>query len=274
MAWPIVGNKPRVTVVEKVYRETFDIKTVLFRDEQCSNGSPGNFAMVWIPGIGEVPMSLSVMDVNGRCGFTVKPVGQTTRSLCTLNVGDKIGIRGPYGNSFTINVGSSLVVGGGTGLGPLIPLSRYLISAGGSITFVLAGRNKDELLFLREIRNLLINSKHKLLITTDDGSLGTKGLASDCVSEILKKEKFDMIYTCGPEMMMKKIFILAEKSSMLLQASLERYMKCGFGICGSCTIGEFLVCKDGPVFNTEQIRLFSKEFGTSRRDPSGRRIPI
>jgi dihydroorotate dehydrogenase electron transfer subunit len=230
--------------------------------------------MIWIPGVGEVPMSLSVIDGKGGCGFTVKPLGETTRSLCAIKVGDKIGIRGPYGNCFTINKGSSLVVGGGTGLGPLIPLSRYLVKAGGSITFVLAGRNKDELLFMRDIEKSLNNSKHRLFIVTDDGSLGTKGLASDCVSEILIRENFDMIYTCGPELMMKKIFLLAEKFNIKLQASLERYMKCGFGICGSCSIGEFLVCKDGPVFKSEQIRLFPKEFGISRRDPSGRKIPI
>ncbi|MEM3061382.1 MAG: dihydroorotate dehydrogenase electron transfer subunit, partial [Candidatus Bathyarchaeia archaeon] len=90
---------------------------------------------------------------------------------------------------------------------------------------------------------------------------------------VIEEEKFDVVYTCGPEIMMKKILDLCKKNKIRMQASLERYMKCGIGICGSCGLGPYRVCVDGPVFSKEGIKRMD-EFGIHKRDSSGRRIPV
>ncbi len=270
----ILTNKPRVTTVRRVRRESTDIRTIIVQDEWCSKAAPGQFAMIWAPGVGESPMSLSVMGGDGLCGFTVKPLGSTSNALCGVKEGDLIGIRGPYGNGFTPIGGSCLLVGGGTGLAPLIPLAELLIEKGAAVTLLLAGRSRGEILFLKDAETLLSGSRHRVVVATDDGSYGVKGVASECAAELLKREAYDTLYTCGPEAMMKKLFLLAEGKGMPLQASLERYMKCGFGLCGSCVIGKFLVCVDGPVFTSKQLREVSEEFGVSRMDSAGRKIPV
>lgn len=267
-------NRTRVTTVRKILSESETIRTILIEDKQCSKAAPGQFAMLWVPGVGESPMSLSIMDKQSLCGFTVKPLGPTSNALCSLREGDRVGIRGPYGNSFTPVYGSSLLIGGGTGLAPLIPLSQMLIERGGHITLILAAKTRTELLFLTEAEHLLQPPRHQLIVATDDGSYGFEGFASDCAADLLKRERYNMIYTCGPEKMMRKIFDLAETKAIPVQASLERYMKCGFGLCGSCAIGPYLVCADGPIFNSKQLREVSKEFGALRRDSSGRPIPV
>ena len=109
-------------------------------------------------------------------------------------------------------------------------------------------------------------------ISTDDGSKGFKGLASDMAKELINKNNFDSIITCGPELMMKNLLELCP--DVPFQASLERYMKCGIGICGQCCIGEGLrVCVEGPVFYGEMLRNI-KDFGVFKRDASGKKIKI
>ena len=90
----------------------------------------------------------------------------------------------------------------------------------------------------------------------------------------IAKQKFDIIYTCGPEKMMQKIFFLAEQYKIPIQASLERIVRCSVGLCGSCMIGKLRVCKDGPIFSAEQLREFKDEFGKFKRDLSSRRVKV
>jgi len=110
-------------------------------------------------------------------------------------------------------------------------------------------------------------------MTTDDGSTGTKGLATDEGARLLRTRTFDRVYTCGPERMMRKVMDLAEEVHVPMEAGLERIFKCGSGICGSCCIGPYLVCKDGPVFDSQVLRRLP-EFGESTRDASGRPVVI
>jgi dihydroorotate dehydrogenase electron transfer subunit len=91
---------------------------------------------------------------------------------------------------------------------------------------------------------------------------------------LLEREEFDIIYTCGPEKMMRTVFDLAEEWGMYLEASLERLMRCAVGLCGSCVVGRYRVCKDGPVFASAQLREISSEFGVSKLGFDGRRMPI
>jgi len=270
----ILPRKHRITSIVEVIHESNDVRTVVVEDEFCSKAKPGQFAMVWVPSVGESPMCIYLLRSKLKVGFTVKPLGLVSSALANVKEGSVIGVTGPFGNSFTPITGSSLVVGGGTGLAPLIPLCRDLVDNGGSVTLILSGRSKESLIFLSESERMFSSKSMKLVVATDDGSLGYKGVASDCVDELLKNESYDMIYTCGPEIMMKKIFLSAEEKKIDLQASLERYMKCGIGLCGSCAIGKYLVCVDGPVFDSYQLREVAGEFGVFTRDSSGSRIPL
>ena len=99
-------------------------------------------------------------------------------------------------------------------------------------------------------------------------------MVTECAEELLAKEKFDMIYTCGPEAMMHKMFLLAEQYNVALQASLERLVRCAMGLCGSCVLGCFRVCIDGPVFTKEQLRSVRGEFGRFRLNFDGRKMKI
>jgi dihydroorotate dehydrogenase electron transfer subunit len=108
-------------------------------------------------------------------------------------------------------------------------------------------------------------------VATDDGSRGFNGFVPALAEKLLEKHRFDQIVTCGPEVMMKAVVAAAMKRGIAVQASLERYMKCGIGICDACAFDDRLICVDGPVFTGEQLAA-SEDFGKWRRDKSGRRI--
>ncbi len=267
-------NKRRIVEIQEVRVENPKVKTFIFHDRFCARAKPGQFVMVWIPGVDEIPMSLSSMKLNGLCSITVARVGEATEALHKREVGEVIGVRGPYGNGFTLVRGRVMVVGGGTGLTPLVPLVERLGEVGANITFLVGAKSGDELLLIDRIKKALAKIRGKLVVTTEDGSVGVRGLVTDEVEKILERESFDMIYTCGPEKMMYKVFLLAEKYDTPMQASLERFMKCAIGVCGSCVVGRFRVCRDGPVFSREQLREMRGEFGYFRREADGRKVPL
>jgi dihydroorotate dehydrogenase electron transfer subunit len=221
--------------------------------------------MIWIPSIDEIPMSVSYIDRRIK-GITFKNVGEATEALSKLKKGEKIGIRGPYGNGFKIFGKKILIIAGGTGIAMVPPTVDYIIRKKIKCTVVLGVKTKDELFFDKYLEEIGV----ELIVTTDDGSKGLKGLASDIVKKILLKEKFDLLITCGPELMMKKLYNLS--GNMSFQASLERYIKCGIGICGQCCVGEGLrICKEGPIFDRKTLKNI-QDFGLYRRDASGRLI--
>jgi dihydroorotate dehydrogenase electron transfer subunit len=164
-------------------------------------------------------------------------------------------------------------VGGGVGMACLFPLILQLIKAKKSVTVLIGALTKDELLFLNSLQEYTKHENFRLFITTDDGSTGFHGLVTELMNETLQDDTFDQIYACGPELMLKQAFNIAESHNIAFQASLERYMKCGIGLCGSCCINGQIVCKDGPIFESQVLRTMD-EFGRSKRDPSGRLIPI
>jgi len=263
----------RVVPIEEVKVESGDVKTFFFRDEACLSARPGQYVMVWVPGVDEVPMSLSTINRGGLSAVTVRRVGEATEELHRKGKGDLIGVRGPLGNGFDLVRGRCLLVGGGTGVAALTPLAEELLKGGAEVSFILGGRDRERLIFLERLRELL-QGRGELIVTTDDGSYGLKGFASTWAARKMDEEHFDMIYTCGPELMMVEVFREAEKRGIPVQASLERIIKCGVGLCGSCAIGGFRVCVDGPVFNSEQLKSIAEEFGRTRLDASGRRIRV
>lgn len=258
-------DTPRITKVLNVVEENPEVKTINFKDD--SKALPGQFMMIWIPGVDEVPMSFSY--IGDDKGITVKKIGEATKVLHGLSKGEKIGIRGPYGSNFEAQGKKILAIAGGIGIAPLAPFIEMATKNKKEVVLAFGAKSSNEFLFIKRLEN----SCKELRLATDDGSLGYHGFVSDLADEILKKEDFDEIVTCGPELMMKKIVDLAFQKNIPIMASLERYMKCGVGICDSCAINGFLVCKDGPVFSNNALSKL-KDFGEFRRDGSGRREPI
>jgi len=268
--WRMRPEVLRTTELTEKRKETDDVTSLYFFDELCSQAAPGQYVMVWKPGVGEVPMSLSTISTGRASSITVRSVGEASTAICNMEIGDKMGVRGPFGKGFTNNGRHPLLVGGGTGMATLAPLARKMIGEGLEPVFVLGARTSEQLIFREELQRIL----EECVISTDDGSLGFKGFASECAMNLLKERRFDSVYTCGPEPMMVTIFNEAEERRIPVQASLERYIKCAVGLCGSCAIGPYRICKDGPVFHSEQLRDMQGEFGFRRMDPSGRLIDI
>jgi dihydroorotate dehydrogenase electron transfer subunit len=264
-------NTLRVTRIISVKTESPTVKTYTITDRLCAKAKPGQFLMLWIPGIDEIP--LSVQNVEGtRISVTVKKVGDATRHLHKMETGELVAVRGPFGNAFTQNSGNVLLVGGGTGTAPLLFLAKKLAAKAKRLAFVIGAKTKNELLFLNQLDPLC--TEQSTIATTEDGSYGIKCLATEPLEGLLKEEKFDMVYACGPEPMIRQVFDLTEKRKITMEASLERLMRCGIGLCGSCMIGKYRVCRDGPVFSSTRLREVKDELGISKIGFDGNRIPV
>ncbi len=260
-------NKPYICKIEKIINETPTIRTLFFSDKIMANSLPGQFAMVWIPGINELPMSIMISQEQNKAAFTIRKHGTGSTALYSSNVGQLIGIRGPYGNSFDIKSGKLLLAGGGTGLVPLMRLLKFIKSTD-DITLLIGAKTKQEVFFESLAKNMLKKNRHNIIITTNDGSYGKKGFITDIVNTLLQKINFDGIYTCGPELMMFNTVKLAIQKKIFIQASIERIMKCGIGLCGSCSMNDTIVCRDGTVFDGSFL-LQRNEFGFIYRDKTG-----
>ncbi|MDI6892957.1 MAG: dihydroorotate dehydrogenase electron transfer subunit [Actinomycetota bacterium] len=266
-----IVHRPKVLPISRVVKETPTIKTFYV---DCPNISstvrPGQFVMLWVIGADEIPMSVSVAKKNGELGMTVAKVGDATTRLHELGKGDQIGVRGPYGNWFDLSGNRLLMVGGGYGVAPLAFGTEVALSEGKKVTVILGAKTSDELLFRSRLEKLNVELK----ISTENGSAGVKSLATEVLENMLKRTKFDCIFACGPELMLKKTFDLSEKYKIPLQVSLERMMKCSVGLCGSCCVGPYRVCFDGPIFSADKLRKIKDEFGIFKRDASGRKIEL
>jgi dihydroorotate dehydrogenase electron transfer subunit len=183
-----------------------------------------------------------------------------------------VGVRGPFGNNFTESRGRVLLVGGGTGAAPLLFLAKRLAAKAERLSFVIGAKTKNELVFLRDLDALC--TEESVVGATEDGSYGIQCLATEPAEKLLEKEKFDLVYACGPEQMIRKVLELTEKRGTALEASLERLMRCGIGLCGSCVIGKYRVCRDGPVFNASRLNEVKDELGISKLGFDGKRIPL
>jgi len=253
-----------VVKIEKIAIECRHTKTFRFRAP--FEAEPGQFVMVWVPRHDEVPMALSYID--GLKGFTSHAQGETTNALAGFEAGNRLGIRGPLGNSFDIKGRRILFVAGGTGMASIVAALENAAKNGKKVVSAIGAKTKDELIFVKRTEKA-----GEVHLATDDGSEGFDGFASDLAERLLESHRFDQIITCGPEAMMKKVVGAAMKKRIPVQASVERFMKCGIGICDACAFGDRLVCVDGPVFDGEFL-VACEDFGRYRRDESGRRVPI
>ncbi len=258
-------HTPKIVKIKRIIDESPTVKTFVF-DWKVKNEIPGNFMMVW-NFKDEKPMSLSLVDlVENEIGISIKNVGEFTSQVHALNIGDKLGLRGPYGRGFRIAGSKILAVGGGIGMAPIVAFSEEACKMGIEVHVVSAASTMNELLFSDRIKR----SGAKLLTCTDDGSHGFCGFGTDLAEKAMLENDYSMVVSCGPEIMMEKLFEMVEKFRLPAQFSLERYMKCGIGLCGQCCVDDigWRVCVEGPVFWTDELKMIS-EFGHYKRDASG-----
>ena len=251
------SDMPTVLPISKVIGEGKDQKTIFVKHKV--ELKPGQFYMLWIPGIDSKPYAVSYYSAT-ELGFTSIVIGKFSNAFDKLKVNDKVGLFGPYGNSFSVK-NNACVVAGGIGISSVSTLIDKLKNP----TIIYGVRKKEYLIYKKRYKNMII--------TTDDGSFGRKGYTTDVLKELLKEDKIKIVYTCGPEIMMKKILDMCNKCHIECEASLERYMKCAFGICGNCMIDDKLVCVDGPIFNKAQLNKLN-EFGKFARLKIGKKVTI
>ena len=259
---------PIGTKITGIITETHDTKTFIL--DKAIDAKPGQFVMVWIPGIDEKPFTIT--EKAKHLAITVKKKGKATQAMHNMKKGDILGIRGPYGDgTFDLTKKKRIIlVGGGCGTLGLKLLLEEATKKGIKVDAIIGADTKKNLLFTGKFNKL----GARVTITTDDGSAGKKGFVTTALEEKLKTQKYDAIYTCGPEIMMYHILQLGLKYGVEVQASLERWMKCGFGICGGCALDPsgLRVCKDGPVFSTDILKDI-EGFGATTRDKSGAKVP-
>ena len=249
-------NYPKVCLIEKVINETHTVRTLVFSDEVMSNVLPGQFAMVWIPGINEIPMSVMITNESGKAAFTVRKHGPSSTGLFNVKVGQQIGIRGPYGNSFDLKQGKLLLVGGGTGLIPMMRLLTF-VTPDDDVTVLIGAKSKEEVFFEDLANNLLKKNKHQVIVTTDDGSYGKHGFVTDKLKELIETRKIDFVLAIGPIPMMKAVADVTREKGIQTVVSLNPIMVDGTGMCGGCraTVDNktVFVCVDGPEFDAHKV---------------------
>ena len=266
-------NQYQHAKLEEIVNHNDNFKTFRFENIPFKS-QPGQFAMVWIPGMDEKPISLS-----GKKQITVKKVGPFTERLFEKQKGDYLDIRGPYGNGFPSNKKNVVLIGGGCGLAPLMySFSDYMqrshIVSDTKISFVFAAKTESELLFLDDVQKELerrYGSDYPLFginVTTftEDGSHGDKGFVDSI--ELPKGEDY---FICGPEVMMYNVaedLISLGTDPSHIHLSMERYMKCAMGICGNCSFDGYRVCADGPVLTYDKV-MKSPHFNKMHRTRTG-----
>lgn len=263
---------PQTVRIAEIIDETRTVKTFILEAE-VPDAAPGQFVMLWLPSVDEKPVSIASPS---PLSLTVARVGPFSVALHNCRAGDYVGWRGPFGRPFQLHLDKAAIfVGGGYGSAPLYFLSTRALLAGipeDRITVALGARRQDQLVYVDRFRALGLEP----LIATDDGSIGYKGYVTDAITHHLEPQRFDqaaVIYACGPEAMLVAVFHIARKTGLGAQLSVERYMKCGFGICGQCAMDGLLVCMDGPVLTLDQLDGV-QDFGRYQRSTTGRRIPV
>jgi len=258
--------------IARTVQPASDLK--IFWTEEPFSCVPGQFTFVWLPGNMEKPFAPAFDE---PCALAVRAVGPFTRALFELSAGGLFYMRGPYGLGFDSNPepkpDAHCLVGGGTGIAPLLLLAKRLSrhSPASKIHVFLGGRTADQVYFQEEFQQYAT-----LHVATDDGSLGFRGFVTQLLEEYLSENPAQtcQFYNCGPERMERAAFDIERKSPRTgIQTSVERYMKCGVGICGICAMDGLRTCVDGPVLDEASL-LESRQFGCCRRTKMGQLEPF
>ena len=268
---------PKIGIITDITQQTPDVKT--FRVNAPEGGKlfehlPGQCAMVSVPGVGEAMFSITSSPTNKEYQeFSIKKCGMLTDYLHTMEVGEELTVRGPYGNNFPVETelkGKNLLfIAGGIGLAPLRSVINYVIDNRanyGTVDILYGSRSMDDLVYLKEIQEVWAKEEginvHLTIDREQEGWDGHVGFVPSFLKE-LGFENNKTALVCGPPIMIK--FVLAALIEMgfskeQVYTTLELRMKCGVGKCGRCNIGSKYVCKDGPVFRCDEIDELPAEY--------------
>ncbi len=258
--------------VRKVRQETYDSFTLDLTPTQ-ENGQytfqPGQFNMLYVFGVGEVPISISGDPTKPLpLIHTTRAVGTVTKAMHKLKTGDLVGVRGPFGAPWPVEEAKGLdvvIVAGGIGLAPLRPALYYVLhnrQQYGKVVLLYGARTPNDILFRKELEAWRARFDLEVHVTVDRAAAGWMGNVG-VVTNLIPKATFDPVNTismvCGPEIMMRFTAIALQKRGVGIEniyLTMERNMKCGIGFCGHCQFGPTFVCKDGPVYRYDLIKWF------------------
>jgi len=258
---------PRPARVRRRRRETRDTWTLeLDPPEGYPGFAPAQFNMLYAPGVGEVPISLSGDPAKGRLAHTIRAAGAVSEALAGLTTGSWLGIRGPFGSAWPVAEAQGrdvVVMAGGIGLAPLRSLLCRLFAAPGEfgrISLLYGTRSPEHILYARELARWREKGRGEIAVTVDHATAGWAGPVG-VVTDLLHEGLFDpdntVAFLCGPEVMMRfAVSALMDRGipASAIHISMERNMKCATGHCGHCQFGREFICKDGPVFPFERVR--------------------
>lgn len=265
---------PHPAIIESIQIESFDTKTFMtvFEDEALAksfNYKPGQFVQVSLLGVGEAPISItSCPNQKGLLELTIRAIGRLTQAIHQLEPGDRIYIRGPYGNAFPFEevAGKDLYfIAGGIGLPPLRSVIKSVFDRRGDfgkIKILYGAKTPYELCFKQELKTWNQIDDTEVLITVDEPDenwKGNVGVVTTLWDKTNMATSYGVAYVCGPPVMIRFVIEKLLKSGFKdenIYVTLERYMKCGIGKCGHCNIGGKFVCIDGPVFAYSQLKKF------------------
>lgn len=267
---------PQPYLVREVFKETPDTFTLRLDPENAVNETvfrPGQFSMLWVFGVGEMPISISGDPaLHNRLVYTVRSVGQATHSLVNQRVGNGVGVRGPFGTGWPVEAARGrdvIVVAGGIGLAPLRPVIYQVLQNRkdyGRLVILYGGRSPRDLLYRKELVKWARNSETQVLVTVDYGGLSWRGHVG-VVTTLFKYSRLhparSVAMVCGPEIMMRFVIRELEAAGLSrddIYLSMERNMNCAVGFCGHCQYGPHFICKDGPVFRYEQVRALLEKY--------------
>jgi NAD(P)H-flavin reductase len=264
---PMATQPFRVLRIQKDTHDTFTIELA-----PAGNGSqfgflPGQFNMLYVFGVGEVPISISGdPDRPGKLIHTIRAVGAVTKIMCKLKSGDSMGVRGPYGTAWPVEEAAGhdvIIIAGGIGLAPLRPAIYHLLANRnkyGKVILLYGTRTPDDILYKKELEKWRSRFDFDVFITVDRAA-GTWRGSVGVVTTLIPKAQFNpsnaIAMICGPEIMMRYTVQELNKRGLTynqIHVSMERNMKCGVGLCGHCQYGPNFICKDGAVFRYESIK--------------------
>ncbi len=244
-------------IIEKEHFSANVVKFIVEAPLIARSRRPGHFVIVRT-GEGGERIPLTIADADPKAGtimLVVQAVGESTRKICALEPGDSLtDVVGPLGKATHIErVGTVVCAGGGVGVAPLLPIIKALKEAGNRVVTVLAARSADLIILEHQCRPY----SDEVIIMTDDGSAGRKGLVTEGVESVIQSEKVDLVVTIGPAVMMKFVSKLTERYSIPTMCSLNTIMVDGTGMCGACRVTVYghtrFVCVDGPEFDAHKV---------------------
>ena len=267
---------PQACSVRQVIKETPDTFTLTLEAPNGPGGKPflpGQFSMLWVFGVGELPISISGDPAErDRLVYTVRSVGQATHTLVSSEIGEAVGVRGPFGTGWPVELAQGrdvFVIAGGIGLAPLRPVIYEVLHNRenyGRLVILYGARSPRDLLYRKELITWARQPETQVLVTVDYGGLSWRGHVG-VVTTLLKYARLQpagsMAFACGPEIMMRFVARDLETHGLARQniyVSMERNMKCAVGFCGHCQYGPHFICKDGPIFSYERMRPLLEKY--------------